>query len=103
MGQATQTSSKMLAVGKKVKKNTSLTTSDFCSYNTGGDKVDRVDKVPSLSPHTTEEQRHMWYHSSPAMGEEQVADERNIKSTSVSRSQSSDSAAELQNTKNDRL
>lgn len=81
------------------KRNTSLTTSDFCSYNTEGDKVD---EVLLLSPHTTEEQRYMWYHSSPAIGEEQVADGRNMKSTSVSRSQSSHSAAEPQSTKNDR-
>lgn len=63
---------------------------------------DKVDKVPCPSPHTTEEQRYMWYHSSPAIGEEQVADGRNMKSTSVSRSQSSHSAAEPQSTKNDR-
>jgi hypothetical protein len=81
------------------KRNTSLTTSDFCSYNTEGDKVD---EVLLLSPHTTEEQRYMWYHSSPAIAEEQVANGRNMKSTSISRSQSSHSAAEPQSTKNDR-
>lgn len=62
----------------------------------------RVGKASWLSPHTAEEQKRMWYHSSLAMGEKQVADEWGFKSTSVSRSQSPHDTAEPRSAKDSR-
>ncbi|EMD65847.1 hypothetical protein COCSADRAFT_35831 [Bipolaris sorokiniana ND90Pr] len=80
------------------KRNIRLIKSSFRSYIIGG----RVGKASWLSPHTAEEQKRMWYHSSLAMGEKQVADEWGFKSTSVSRSQSPHDTAEPRSAKDSR-
>ena len=80
------------------RKNIKLITSGFRLYIIGG----RVRKAPWLSPHTAEQQKRMWHHSSLAMGEKQVADEWGFKSTNVSRSQSPHDTAEPRSNKDGR-
>jgi hypothetical protein len=73
------------------RRHASVTTSGFLSCNRGRNAVGRA---PWLMPHTAEEQKYIWYHTSLGMGEKQVADEWGFKSTCVSRSQSPQNATE---------
>ena len=79
-------------------KETKPTTSELYPDIRGGEKVRQV---PWRVPHTAECQKRIWYHLSLGMGTEHV-DGWGFSSTSVSRSQSPNNAAEPQDAENAR-